>query len=273
MCDNQLSKIFSISGPAYTSTTQENGGTPTDTSSTDNQRGPPNDIIIATVVVVLVLIVVLAVVIIVLVVVMHLRKYKQKSEVHKQLQNVVLETKEEEKEVESYMDNGYDIVGVKTGANSAAVVDTLYSNPDEAITDETYSQLRDSRKQKVTPQNMATVGCEYSQLNYNQNDSVFQKNGPSTPQQEPAGVGMLYAVPDKKKKMSNRAPGVPEKSSELVEYLDSKEAGIVSSGMDPSKCSQTDSVAQRSRPSPAQEKPTDVGMLYAIPDKKKKVSK
>ena len=270
MCEITSSAIFfSISG---TPTTQGNGGTPTKTPSTNNQRGPPTAIIIATVVVVLVLIMVLAVVTIVLVVVMRLRNYKQKSEVH-ELQNVVLETKEEEKETESYMDDGYDVVGVKTSANSAAVMDTLYSNPSEAITDETYSHLQDSQKQKVTPQNMATIGCEYSQLNYNQNDSVFQKNGPSTQRQEPTGVGMLYAVPDKKKKVSNSAPGVPEKSSELVEYFDSKEAGIVSSGMDPSECSQTDSVAQRSRPSPAQEKPTDVGMLYAIPDKKKKVSK
>ena len=199
MWNNQLSKIFSISGPAHTSTSQGNGGTPTETPSTNNQHGPSTAIIIATVVVVLVLIVVLAVVIIVLVVVIRLRKYKQKSEVH-ELQNVVLETKEEEKETESYMDDGYDVVGVKISADSAAVMDTLYSNPGEAITDETYSHLQDSQKQKVTPPSMATIGCEYSQLNYNQNDSVFQKNGPSTQQQEPTGVGMLYAVPDKKKK-------------------------------------------------------------------------
>ena len=86
---------------------------------------------------------------------------------------------------------------------------------------------------------------------------------------------MLYAVPDKKKKTSKIAPSVPEKSSKLVEYLDSNEVGIVSSGINLLECSQTDSVIQSSslRLSPAQQEPTDVEMLYAIPDMKKKMSK
>ena len=84
---------------------------------------------------------------------------------------------------------------------------------------------------------------------------------------EEQDVGMLYAVPDKKKKAPNKAPGVPDKSSELVDF---KEEGIVSSGMNVLECNQTDSDAQRSRPSPAQQEPINVDMLYAIPDKKKK---
>ena len=187
-------------------------------------------------VVVLVLIVVLAVVIIVLVVVMRLRKYKQISEVHK-LQNVVLETKEE-KEAESYMDDRYDDIinknGVKAGANSAAVMDTPYSNPDEATTDEGYNHLRDSQKKSIALPKTEDIGSEYSKLNRvrSQTDPVTQKSRPLPAQQKPPDVGMVYAVPDKKKKSSNKAPTVPKKSSEHVEYLDSKEAGIVSNGLD-----------------------------------------
>ena len=197
-------------------------------------------------VVVLVLIVVLAVVIIVLVVVMRLRKYKQKSEVHK-LQNVVLETKEEEKEVESCMDDGYDVVRVKTGANSAAVMDNLYSNPDEATTDESYSHLQDSQKKLVALPKMEDIGNEYSKLNRvrSQTDPVTQRSGPLPAQQKPPDVGMVYAMPDKKKKSSNKAPTVPEKSSELVEYLDSKEAGIVSNGLDLPEYSEIDAGKNR----------------------------
>ena len=40
--------------------------------------------------------------------------------------------------------------------------------------------------------------------------------------QEPVDVGVLYAVPDKKKHVEN-SPTVPEKSSELVEFLDTKD--------------------------------------------------
>ena len=188
MCVTTTSAIlFSISDPACTS-------------------GPPNDIIIATVIAVLVLIMALAAVI-VLIVVIHLRKYKQNGEIQ-EFQNV--ETKEEDKEAESYVDDWYDDIinknGVKTGANSAPVMDALYSNPDEATTDESYSHLQDSQKEKITPQNMATIGYKYPQLNCSQNEPVVQKSGPSPPQQKFADVGMLYSVPNKKKKGSNSVP-------------------------------------------------------------------
>ena len=234
--------------------------------------------LIVAIVVVLVLIIV--VIVVALLVIVCLKTHKQRhisSKVH-QLQNVntVLDPKirEDEKIEESYMDSQYEVIDKppQNGANSATVMDALYSNPDEAITNETYSHLRDTQKENVTPQKIADVCYNYSQLNYSQIDPVGQKSGSSAAQQEPIDVGMLYAVPDKKKKASNKAPSVPDKSSELVEYLDFKKEGTnnVSSGIDLSECNQTD---QRSGPSPAQQEPIDVDMLYAIPDKKKKVSK
>ena len=230
-----------------------------------------------TIVIVLVLLVVIIVVAVV--VSLYLKTHKRRHEsghdrIH-QLQNMVpdLETSEDEREAKSHMDSEYDIIdkppqnGAKTAANSATAVAALYSNPDEAFADENYSHLRQSQ---MPPQKMASDsnGDEYSNLNRmcSQTDPAIQMHKPSLVQQNPTDIEMVYAVPDKKKKASKEAPAVPKKASELVEYLDSNETGIVSND------SQTDPIVQKSIPSSVQEKPTDVGMLYAIPDKKKKTS-
>ena len=177
------------------------------------------------------ILIVIVVVIIILVLFIRLRKHKQKHKVQ-QLQSVVLETKEEEKEAESYMDNQYDVIdkppqnGVKTAPNNVAVMDALYSNPDEAITDDTYSRLRDSQKKKSTPHSTSALSNEYSKLNRSQTDPVVQKSRRSpAPQKSDADVGIMYAVPDMKKKGTFKAPTIPEKSLELVQYLDTKDAG------------------------------------------------
>ena len=155
----------------------------------------------------------------------------------------MLETKEDEKEAESYMDNQYDIIdkppqnGVKTAANSTTM-DIFYSNSDEAIMDDSYSHLRDNQKKTVPPERMAAIGEEYSKLNRSQTDPITQTSRPSPAQQNltDVDVGMVYAIPDKKKKVSKKAskkaPAVPEKNAELVEYLDSKETGVVGNGLE-----------------------------------------
>ena len=224
--------------------------------------------------IIVVTVVVIALLVIIICLCLKTRKQRYDSSKAHQLQsvNAVLNQKTREDE-ESYMDCQYDVIDKppQNGTKSATVMETLYSNPNEAITDESYSHLQDTQKETAAPQKIAAICYEYSQLNY----TVAQKSGPSAAQQEPTDVEMLYAIPDKNKKTLNIAPSVPEKSSELVEYLDSKEVGIVSSGINLLECNQTDSVIQSSslRPSPAQQEPTDVETLYAIPDKKKKTSK
>ena len=198
------------------------------------------------VVLVFVSIVVGTVIVLLLIMCLKTRKRKHESEKVHKLQSVVLETKEDEKEAESHMDNQYDIIdkppqnGVKIAANSGTTMDALYSTPDEAITDDSYSHLRDNQKKIVPPERMAAIGEEYSKLNRmrSQTDPIALMSRPSPAQQNltDVDVGMVYAVPDKKKKVSKKssekAPAVPEKASELVEYLDSKEAGVVSNGLD-----------------------------------------
>ena len=106
-------------------------------------------------------------------------------------------------------------------------VDALYSNPDEIITDDAYRCLQHSQKMEVSPQKMVRIGYDYPKLNdtHSQTDPVVQKHDtePSPAQQKSTDVEVLYAVPDKKKKTSNKVPAVPEKSSELI---DPKEAGV-----------------------------------------------
>ena len=219
----------------YITSTAITDGTSTDTPSSDNgPAGPQTDtstIIIPIIVVIVLVLIVVVAVIIILVLFIRLRKHKQKHKVQ-QLQNVVLETKEEEKEAESYMDNQYDVIdkppqnGVKTAPNNVAVMDALYSNPDEAITDDTYSRLRDSQKKKSTPHSASALSNEYSKLNRSQTDPVVQKSRRSpAPQKSDADIGIMYAVPDMKKKAPYKAPTIPEKSLELVQYLDTKDAG------------------------------------------------
>ena len=205
----------------------------------------------------LVVSIIVGIVIVLLVIVcLKTRKRKHDSDKVHKLQSVVLETKEdEEKEAESYMDNQYDVIsdkqprnGVKTAANGDTTMDAVYSNPDEVITDDSYSHLhRESQKKTVPSQKMVATDNEYSKLNRmrSQTDPIVH-NLPA--QQNPTDV---YAIPDKKKKKtskksSSKAPAVPEKSSELVEYLDSKEAGVaVSNDLEIPQYSEIDAIHNR----------------------------
>ena len=107
--------------------------------------------------------------------------------------------------------------GVKVAASEGAITDMFYSNPDE-IKNDTYSHLRDGPKKVLTQVNSGVSDDQYSKLNCSQTDP---NAGPSP--DLPMDEGTMYAVPDKKKQSEN-TPAVPEKSSELVEYLDIKEA-------------------------------------------------
>ena len=234
------------------------GTTSTQAASDDNSTvklEPSSDtvtIIIAIVVVVLVISIIVGAIIFVLLCLKTRKRKHDSDKVHK-LQSVVLETKEdEEKEAESYMGNEYDVIsdkqprnGVKTAANGDTTMDAVYSNPDEAITDDSYSHLHRGSQKKTIPSQknlMVATDNEYSKLNRerSQTDPIVH-NLPV--QQNPTDV---YAIPDKKKKKSSKkssskAPTIPEKSSELVEYLDSKEAGIaVSNGSEIPQYSEID---------------------------------
>ena len=201
---------------------------PADTAPSQRMTTAPqsNTGTIVTVVVVLLIVLIIVVVVTVVVIFMCLRNHRRKhgfNEVQ-QLQNVVLETKEQEKEAESFIDSQYDSGdqppqnGVKV-AGGVAIADALYSNPDENRND-TYSHLREEEKREVTPQRTAMTDDQYSKLNRSQTDptSMSTRRSPA-PQVE----GIMYAVPDKKKS-ANKIPAVPEKSSELMDYLDTKDA-------------------------------------------------
>ena len=208
--------------------------TPSGTNGDRTTNSPSADVVVAVVVVLLLVSAIVAVIVITLVVIMCLktRKRKYDSDKVQRLQNVVLETKENEKEAESYMDDQYAVVDAppRNGVKMTAITDALYSNPDEAIDDGSYSRLRDGQNKNIMPQSETAIEENYSKLNRSQTDpGVFQTRKHSQKQEKPTDEGLLYAVPDKKKKnTSKKAPAVPEKSSELVEYLDAKEAGIVS---------------------------------------------
>ena len=157
------------------------------------------------------------------------RRRKQETDRVQQLQNVVMETKEEQKEDPRYVDQPNDYYssvdkppqnGVKlnVATGEVAITDTLYSNPDE-VKNNTYSHLRDDKKKELTPVNSGVSDDQYSMLNHSQTD--LSRLSP-TPQ-NPVDEDVMYAVPDKKKRSDN-TPALPEKSSELIEYLDTKEA-------------------------------------------------
>ena len=190
--------LFSLEPTDATVTTQ---GTE-DSDSTDAG-------IITAVVIVLVLVSIIVGTTVALLVIMYLKTHKRRRESDNKVyqpQNVVLdlETREEERETGSYfMDNEYDVIDKPPQTE----VDALYSN-------------------------LAVIGYDYS-LNdtYSQTDPVVQQHDtkPSSAQQNSMNVEMLYALPDKKKKMSNKAPVVLKNSSELIDYT---EAGVLSDGMD-----------------------------------------
>ena len=109
-------------------------------------------------------------------------------------------------------------VKLNVATGEVAITDTLYSaNPDE-VKNDTYSHLRDDKKKELTPVNSGVSDDQYSMLNHSQTDL----SRPSPTPQNPVDEGVMYAVPDKKKQSDN-TPALPEKSSELVEYLDTKE--------------------------------------------------
>ena len=148
-----------------------------------------------------------------------------------------MERKDEEKEAEAFIDglNNYVVIDnpPQNGFQMddyAAIMDILYSAPDEARND-TYSHLRDGEKMTVLPKN----GDSYSQLNHSQ-VATNTKRSPAV-QENPANEDVMYAMPDKKKKKKKQnrtnAPDIPDKSSELVEYLDAKETFSLSHSQRP----------------------------------------
>ena len=202
---------------------------PTKVPSTSNLIIP----IIVVVVVVLAAVVVIATVIVVVLCLKN-RKRKEDSVRIRQLQDVVMETKEEEKEAETYMEGlgNYEVIGEphQNGfrvPENDAILDVLYSDPNETG-DNFYSHLRED--EKPTLQLAAMADEQYSKLN----SSEVGKKGDRPPATQKAAVddGEMYAVPDKTKK--SKLPVVPEKSSELIDYLDTKEVRSNSYSQQPS---------------------------------------
>ena len=164
----------------------------------------------------------------------------------KQLQNIVMESKTEEKEAETFSDglNSYEIKsnppqkGLEVNENAAAM-DVLYSVPEEA-SDNTYSHLRDNEKMTTTRENEAVICDQYSKLNHGQIDPVATNNS-TVPHIAPVDEGVMYAVPDKTKKKTKKAhaPSIPDKSSELTEYLDTKKTPLLSHSQQPTSDDKT----------------------------------
>ena len=205
--------------------------------------------IIAAVVIVLILVSIIAVAA-ALLVIMYIKSHRRKQESDnkvQQPQNVVLdlETREKEREAESFIMDEYVVIDKPSQNGMKTEVDALYSNQlDETITDDTYSCLQHSQKIEASPQKMAEIGYDYPKLSdtHSQIDPVVQMHDtdPSPAQQKSMDVEMLYDVPDK--------PSPAHQKSTDVEML----------------------YDVPDKPSPAHQKSTDVEMLYAVPDKKKK---
>ena len=177
------------------------------------------------------------------------RKRKQDWSTIKQPQNIKMEGKDEEKEAETFIDglNSHEIIndplqnGYEVEENTA-VMDILYSVPDEARND-TYSHLRDNEMMTSTHENAASIGDQYSMLSHGQIEPVTTKNNThsSVPHITPVDEGILYAVPDstRKKTKKSHSPAIPKKSSELIEYLDTKKTISLSHSEQPTNNDQT----------------------------------
>ena len=192
-------------------------------------------VIVVVIVVVLLLLLVLVAAMVIVVIFLCFRVHRRKEESSKvqRLQSVVLESKdEEEKEAETFIDglNNYECVdkppqnGFQV-ADNAAIIDVLYSEPDD-VRNDTYSHLRDGEKNQLSVWNETAANEQYSKLNRSQTDPVGVTRRSPTPQEPLNGEGIMYAVPDSNKKRSKKktanAPAIPRKSAELVEYLDTK---------------------------------------------------
>ena len=220
----------STNSPSLASTT----ALPRSTTTASLSSNSPIAIIAAVVVVVLVLMILLVVVLLMLTMFFMKRRRKQESNRVQQLQNVVMETDKEQNDGQRYVDtvpNDYyssvdkppqNGVRLDVATGEVIITDTLYSNPDE-VKNDTYSRLRDGEKRELTPVNSGASDDQYSKLNRSQTDPGVMNSRPSPTPQKPVDEGVVYAVPDKKKQSDN-TPAVPEKSSELVEYLDIKKA-------------------------------------------------
>ena len=151
-------------------------------------------------------------------------KQKQDRRTIKQLQNMKMEGKDNEKEAEAFIDglNKHEIIsntpqnGYEVDEN-AAVMDILYSVPEEASNDTYYNEKMTSIRKSA-----AAVGDQYSKLNHGQFQPVTI-NSNTYSHIASVDEGIMYAVPDNtKKKTKEHAPTIPQKSSELIEYLDTK---------------------------------------------------
>ena len=203
--------------PTLTKTTNDSGGS----------QGNPTPVgpIVAVVLVILLLLIAVLVVLVLFICVRSRKRKYETDKVH-QLQSVVMESKEDEKENETHIymldnhSNNPSQNGVRLASGGAAV----NSDPDKARqNDNTYSSLREEEKKRkeVTLQNLSLLDDQYSQLNHDQNELPSLTIGHSPTPRKPSLDAVerdMYAIPDKKKN-----PAVPEKSTELVEYLDAKE--------------------------------------------------
>jgi signal transduction histidine kinase len=175
------------------------------TKSSTRESSNNTTIIIAIVVVLVVVSIIVGAVIVLLVIVcLKTRKRKQDSDKIHKLQSVVLETKEdEEKEVESYMTNLYDVIdkppqnGMKTAVIGDTTMDAIYSNPNEAITDDTYDRLRDTQKNTIPSQKMKPEMMENEAYSINKRVEIKENEaysvnkrlgGPEMEQNEAYGV-------------------------------------------------------------------------------------
>ena len=204
-------------------------GSPT-TSASAQSIGKSNSTIIAIVVVLIVLALIITLTVILVMLLMYMRKRKRQQDHNKvqQLQSVVMETKEGANGDKDLSDNQYDTVdrppqnGLQTTVGSGvAITNALYSVPDEGSND-TYNRLRNGEKRETTPLNVSVGEDQYSKLNQNSQDSPANVRLSPAPQSRPLDEGDMYAVPDKKRRAES-SPAVPQKSSELTEYLYAKD--------------------------------------------------
>ena len=163
---------------------------------------------------------------------MRRRKRKRDEDKVQQLQNVVMETKVGEKVGAGLTNICYENVGNTlstkgSDSNDADLLDGVYSIPDE-VKNDTYNRLGGKEKEGLTHGSAPVGDDQYSKLNLVETSlfasSTAAKLSPSPPLSSlPPDVGDMYAVPDTKKRTPS-SPAVPQKSAELVEYLETKEA-------------------------------------------------
>ena len=156
---------------------------------------------------------------------LYLRKRKRKCEEDKvqQLQSIVMETKEDiKKEIEQFNGNSECIDNSPQNGlvceTALTVTDGLYSDAKESR-NKAYSKTGEGEKKGTLPSKVDLSDDQHLKPNVDRNDNI---NSFLDLQQLSTDVGVMYTVPNKKKYLKT-APAIPDKSTELVEYLKAKE--------------------------------------------------